>query len=155
MKSHLFVVLGVIISLILISGCARPADYRKMVPESAHLLNKHEASVRVSTEGGRGGSSVKGGSEIDDEGLKKAIEVSVERYGLFKEVVKINDSDYVLFVQLLAFDQSLGFNAYVKMSTYWTLLNDKEQRIWEKFILSTYTTSFGESIFPRETGKSK
>ncbi len=118
-----------------------------MVPESASLLNNHEASVRVATEGGRGTSAIWGRSQIDNEGLKKAIEISVEKYGLFKEVIKINGSDYILSVQLLALDQPLaGFNMQVRMSTLWTLLNNEEEKIWEKFIVSTYKASFGESI---------
>lgn len=148
-RLYFLITAGVFILLsILLVGCfSRPADFKKMVPEKTNLQNKHKATVHVLTEGGKGTSALFGRSQISNEGLKLAIVSSIKKYGLFKKVVKIADSDYLLTVKLLALDQpTMGFNLTVRMSTNWILTDKSGKEIWKDSIVSSYEAKFGEAL---------
>lgn len=130
------IVFGILILLTpLLSGCV-PVDFEKMVPEKMSLKKKHKSTVHVLTEGGTEPSFATG-AQITNTGLKLAIINSINEYGLFSSVATIGDADYVITVKLLASELQ---GSEFRMSTYWILSDEHQNKTWDNFIVSTAET---------------
>lgn len=138
-----------ILAALFAGGCATPAKSTAMV--AAPMLeaeNRHEGSIGLNVTGGSE-TTAASASQISNENFAAALRESVEKSGLFSNVLSAGEKgDYHLDVSIVRVDQPMvGFSMTVTVETTWNLSRLSDGKVlWRKGILSTYTAPFGESV---------
>jgi hypothetical protein len=146
MKSPSKYVWFVLVSLtVALGACSTTATREGMTAVKTEPLAQVGQSVKVSTLAGGGAD---GSSDIADEDLKAVIESSIERTGVFKQVVQSGGSEYELTVRVVSIKKPLaGFSMTVDMETAWSLVRVSDRKaVLQKGIASTYTAGMGEAF---------
>jgi hypothetical protein len=140
-------VLLLCIAIPLVTGCASPAQSRNMIPESYEMVNRHNNSAKLSVEGGKRTSAIDR-SQIANEDFMSALEESIKKSGVFQQVIKDGDADYLLEVFILGLDQPIaGFNMEVKIATNWKITEMRSQKeVWQKNIITNHTATVGDAF---------
>jgi hypothetical protein len=135
------------ILILLLAGCAAPANREAMSPQD-FTANKHfPYSLQVHSSGGAQTGAMDS-SNIADADLKASIEDAVIRSKLFKSVVQGSGGDYELTVAVTSLTKPIfGGSFTVELETAWTLSKLADHSIvMQKAIQSTGTASMGDAF---------
>lgn len=132
--------------LLLLGGCAAPAQHTAMVPVSLQVAKHHQKSVAV-TVGGGSETSAAGKSQVSDAELKLAVISAINQTKTFSSVVD-KSGDYILDVAIFSVTQpSMGFSFTVGIEMGWTVKRvDTGAVIWQEAIKSEHTTGATEAF---------
>ncbi len=130
-----------------LGGCATPSNPAAMVPKNLQLAKQHQKSVSVTTNGGTETSAM-GKSQISDEALKQALELSIGESKAFSSVVAGKAGDYLLNVTIFNLNQpSFGLDFTVKIEAGWTLIRtDTGAVVWKEAIKSEHTATTSDAF---------
>jgi hypothetical protein len=140
-------ILALLAGVMLLAGCATSANREAMSAGSISSTKKNPYSLSIATGGGNETSAM-GSSEISNDDLRAAIETSVTRSALFKEVVKGKNGDYELSVTVTKLTKPMfGGSFTVDMEAGWSLVKSSDKTIaMRKVITSSHTASMGDSL---------
>ncbi len=129
-----------------LTGCASPAEKTAMVV-SLPAGQAHPYSVSIVTQGGNETGAVDIPS-VSNEDLAGAIEESIVKSGLFREVVHGQTGDYILSVTITETTKPLwGTSFRVTMEAGWSLTSAKtRETVLRKVIQSSYTATTEDSL---------
>lgn len=133
--------------ILLLAGCASPANRQAMVPQTLGTVQTHPYSVRVQSSGGSDTGAMDS-SNIADADLKAAIEEAVVSNKVFKSVVQGKDGDYELSVRVTSLSKPIiGFSFTVDMEAAWTLLKVADGSVvMRKSVKSSGTAGTGDAF---------
>ena len=144
-KIIVIAVLAVSLAAAGLSGCATGAKSEAMVSEKTAVGRTLGNSVSVAVSGGKQTSGV-GASQISDDAFRQALQDSIVKSALFKEVSP--SGQYTLNAFIGKVDQPMmGFSLTVKMEVSYTLVDAASGKtVWSKNIASEYTAKTGEAF---------
>lgn len=130
-----------------LAGCASPASHEGMTPQNVTVSKKHAASVSVETKGGSETGAMDS-SNISNADFKTAIERSIVKSGLFKEVLQGKEGDYLLTVSVTDISKPLfGASFTVEVETAWTLVKKSDNSIvMRKAIKTAHTATMSDAV---------
>lgn len=133
--------------VVLLTGCASPANRDAMTAPSIASSKKLPYSLSVKTGGGNETNPL-WSADIANDDLRAAIEQSVAKTALFKEVVKGKSGDYELSVSITKLSKpSFGAAFTVDMEAGWTLIKVADKSVaLREVIKSTYTGGAFDSL---------
>lgn len=140
-------VISCIIISLLAGGCSQSFEKHpwnakavNMVPADFELAKKHPYNVSLCTSasGAVPGSSIT--ELIWDDDIINAINYSLKKSRLFKEVTDSNAADYILCVTIVKYDQPwFGADLDIKLKMNWELRQVKTDSVaWRDTVDSTY-----------------
>jgi fructose-specific phosphotransferase system component IIB len=132
---------------VVLAGCASGALKENMAAAAPSVAyKKTQNSVRVETRGGSDTGAMDS-TNISNADLKSAIEASIAKSGLFRNVAQSN-SDYALSVTVTELTKPLfGGSFTVTMEAGWTLTKTSDNKVLlRKAIKSSHTASLGDSL---------
>ena len=137
------------VAVVALGGCATGAHKDNMVAQAAPatvVTKKFASSVQVATSGGSATGAMDS-SNVSDADLKAAIETSISRSGLFRNV-SASGTDYQLAVNIISLSKpSFGASFTVDMEAGWTLVRASDKSVvLRKAIKSTHTATMGDSL---------
>ena len=140
-----------IVFLVIVScgllGCASPAQKDAMLIQDIPVIQQHQKTVTVKTQGGSETGAMDS-SNISNSDFAKAIEESIIENGLFTQVIHDNGSDYVLNVTIVHISKPLfGGSFTVDMEAAWSLLDSTTKNvIMRESIRSSHTATMGQAF---------
>jgi hypothetical protein len=139
--------LAVLATVVVLAGCASPANRDAMTATSVASSKKLPYAVSVKTGGGNETNPM-WSSDIANDDLRAAIEKSITQTALFKEVVKGNGGDYELSVAISRLNKpTFGAAFTVDMEAGWTLIKTSDKSVaMRQVIKSTYTGGAFDSL---------
>lgn len=85
---------------------------------------------------------------IGDSGFRKAIQLTLERSGLFQGAFVDQNADYLLYPEVLTQELIPGLKMTAVLHTRYRLIEEWSQKtLWEGRILSVYDADFGEGLY--------
>ncbi len=128
-------------------SCVSPAQPEAMIPESVALQHKFHQSVSTVVSGGQSTNPL-WTSQVANEDFQTALQDSIEKHGLFSQVLRSNGGDYVLDVRLVRLGQPIiGLNMTVTADVEWRLNRGSSgSRVWEERIVRKYTATVGQAF---------
>jgi hypothetical protein len=135
----------VLVSALVLAGCAMQPRPDAMVPERVSLSHKSSADVSIAVSGGQELTATSGRSQISNDSFAKALAGSIEKSGLFARVSPAG-AHYKLTAFIGKVDQPMfGFSLTVKMEVSYTLVDTRSgSTVWTKNIPSDHTAKVGE-----------
>ena len=87
-------------------------------------------------------------SQVANEDFKAALEMTIERTGLFSRVIRSANGDYQLDVRLVQLRQPMvGFNMTVEAQTEWRLRHVSSGRVvWQENVNRAFTATVGDAF---------
>ena len=145
-KYSIFVALVASIAITM-SGCATPISKDAVVVNNIQTTKHHQKTVSVKAQGGAETGAMDT-PNISNENLAKAIEESIDKNGLFTQVIHGDNSDYVLTITVINMSTPVfGLSFTVTMETAWSLSEHKTKKvIMRDSIKSTHTASVGDAF---------
>jgi hypothetical protein len=140
-----------LVSVVLFAGgCA--ARSAMMVPASFEVSKKIPGSVRVEEVVGGRETNPLWTSQISSDAFTEALINSIAKAGLFNSVLKQGNSDYILNVVILDYDQPwIGLDFDIKMKTKWELADAKKLTpVWSDTFETTYRAKVSEALVAAE-----
>ncbi len=133
--------------IMILSGCASPADRTAMTPQNLDVAKHHPYSLRVLT-GGGAETGAMDSSNVSDADLKAAIEDAVLHSKLFKAIVQGNGGDYELSVRVISLSKPLfGGTFTVDMETAWSLTKVSDRSVaMRKSVKSSGTATMNDAF---------
>lgn len=133
--------------VLLMGGCASPADRSAMTPQNLTVAKHFPYSLHVQT-GGGADTGVLDSSNVADADLKAAIEDAIRQSKLFRSIVQGKDGDYELSVRVTSLSKPVfGTTFTVEMETAWSLTRLSDSSIaLRKAVSSTGSASMGEAF---------
>jgi len=129
-----------------LAGCAAPADPAAMVPAHASVCHKFNHSVGLSVTGGQNTNPM-WTSQVSSEDFRQALEMSLQRSGVFSRVINNAGADYQLSVMLVRLKQPLaGFDMTVTAEVTWKLTTNSGRVVWEQTTNQSYTAKMGDAF---------
>lgn len=130
-----------------LAGCASPASHEGMTPQNVTLSKTHAASVSVETKGGSETGAMDS-SNISNADFKTAIERSIVKSALFKEVLQGKAGDYLLTVSVVDISKPLfGASFTVELEAAWTVVKKSDNSIvLRKAIKTTHTATMSDAV---------
>ena len=148
-KKHYSFFLAIsLLTAVLLSSCASPANRANMeVNASKAEVRNGTESVTVNVSGGTE-TDAQSSSNISNSELQAAIETSVVRAGLFKNVSQSLQGKYLLSASIIELSKpSFGFSFTVQLEIAWTLTKlDDKTTVFKKVIRTSHTTGMTESF---------
>lgn len=134
----------------LTSGCATPAVWTAMVPETTVNENNHPYSIAIEVTGGRATEST-GTPQVSNGAFRQALSETLTKSRLFAQVIEDRVADYRLEVIIFDIEQPPPGNPEdrltVTMEAGWTLTHkDTGEATWQKVIRSNYTASMRAAL---------
>jgi hypothetical protein len=135
------------IAVLNLAGCASPASHEGMTPQNLTFSKQHPSSVSVETKGGSE-TGVMDSSNISNADLKAAIESSIVKSSLFKNVLQGKNGDYLLTVSVTDTSKPLfGASFTVELETAWSLVKKSDNSIvMRKVIKTSHTATMGDAL---------
>lgn len=131
--------------LIVLAGCAQPAQKAAMIPGSIAPITgsaKYHASVSEVTGFGGEETNPIWTSEISKEDFQAALETSLRQAGIFSE-----SGRYTLRADILSVEQPLvGIDLKVTMTVRYNLIDSAGRIRFDKTLKSKYTADFSEAF---------
>ncbi len=131
--------------VIVLAGCAQPAQQTAMVPGAIAPVSgssKYQRSVRDVIGFGGEETNPMWTSEISKEDFQAALEMSLRQAGIFSETGR-----YTLRADILTVEQPLvGIDLKVVMTVRYNLIDRAGQIRFDKTIKSEYTAKFSEAF---------
>ena len=119
---------------ILIQGCAGASSVN-MVPDSYDILHRLDGSVTVEVDRSKAYRHFL--RRVPDGEIKKALEVSLTKSGVFSRVSQSSDADYLLKVEITSVGIFWGLNFKAALNTTWKLTDLRTNTdVWEDFVRS-------------------
>ncbi len=139
--------LAVLAVVVVLAGCASPANRDAMTATSVASSKKLPYSLSVKTGGGNETNPM-WSSDISNDDLRAAIEKSITQTALFKEVVKGKSGDYELSVSIAKLTKPMFGAAFtVDIEAGWTLIKTSDKSVaMREVIKSTYTGGAFDSL---------
>jgi hypothetical protein len=137
---------------LLLGGCGTPAGKQAMSPPDVNTGGKqHAATVKVTTSGGTETGALDS-SNIGNTDLRSAIEASITRSKLFKEVVQMGGGDYELTVTVIQLSKPLfGATFTVDVEVGWSLVRASDKRaLWRQVIKTSGTATMSDAFVGAE-----
>lgn len=130
-----------------LAGCASPASHEGMTPQNLTVSKQHPSSVSVETKGGSETGAMDS-SNISNADLKAAIESSIVKSSLFKNVLQGKSGDYLLTVSVTDTSKPLfGASFTVELETAWSLVKKTDNSIvMRKVIKTSHTATMGDAV---------
>lgn len=130
-----------------LAGCASPASHEGMTPQNLTVSKKNPYSISVETKGGSETGAMDS-SNISNADLKAAIESSIVKSSLFKNIVQGKSGDYELTVSVTEISKPLfGLSFKVDLETAWSLVKKSDNTIaMRKVIKSTHTATMSDAV---------
>ena len=141
-------IISATLAVLIMSGCASPAQSTAMVAMPTGPVTKHPESVSMNVTGGSETSSM-GASQISSTDFTAALKQSIEQSGLFAKVLTAGQADdYHLEVAIVRLQQPMfGFSMTVTIETNWTLTRQRDHMVvWQKAISTSHTAKAGEGF---------
>jgi len=144
------IVLTILIAFLLNSGCAAQAS--RMVPSDYEVVNKHPYTVSISESIGGRGTNPLWTSQISNKAFTEALSNALAQSGVFQAVIKGGDSDYILDVTILDYNQPwMGADIDISMNTKWELANAKTLvPVWSDTFKTTYRAKLTDALIAAE-----
>lgn len=129
-----------------VTGCASGAKIVNMIPQDLPVVKEHPYSVRVQAAGGRE-TEWWSTSQISDESFHEALYKSLSQSGVFRQVVKEGEADYLLDVFISGMKQPImAFNMTVSVTANWKLIDLSNNKVvFEELIPTPYKAGMNES----------
>lgn len=130
-----------------LGGCAAPAHKENMEAAPIASTRKLPYSVSVQTSGGQETGAMDS-SNVSNADLKAAIESSITKSSLFRNVVQGRNGDYELTVTVAQLTKPLfGASFTVTMEAGWSLVRTSDRSVvMRKAIKSSHTAAMGDSL---------
>jgi hypothetical protein len=144
--AHKIVVVGLLASITVVSGCATASKPDAMVVQIMAPVHRSDGDVSVSVSGGRETSKT-GASQISDDAFAQALRDSIDKAGLFNKVSS-DAARYRLTGFIGKVDQPMfGFSFTVKMEVSYTLKDTQSgSTVWTKDVNSEYTAKASDAF---------
>ncbi len=138
--------------LLLSSGCNIAANSDRMVPEEFEIVKKHPFTVSVNESTGGRETNPLWTSEISNSAFTRALNNALIKSGVFQSVIKGNNANYSLNVQIINYSHPLmGIDFDVNIKTKWDLMETKTfEIIWSDIIKTTYRAKFTDTLLAAE-----
>lgn len=130
-----------------LAGCASPASHGGMTSQNLTVSKQHPSNVSVETKGGSETGAMDS-SNISNADLKAAIESSIVKSSLFKNVLQGKSGDYLLTVSVTDTSKPLfGASFTVELETAWSLVKKTDNSIvMRKVIKTSHTATMGDAV---------
>ena len=134
-------------ALLALGGCATSASREAMAAAPLASTKKLPYTVSVDARGGQETGAMDS-SNIANAGLKAAIEESITKSNLFKNVVQGKDGQYELTVTITQLQKPLfGASFTVTLETGWSLVRTSDKAVvMRKVVRSEHTAGMGDSM---------
>jgi hypothetical protein len=144
---RLLAALGIAAAIAGLAGCAAPAQKENMAAESIASTKKLPYSVSVETRGGADTGALDS-SNVSNADLKAALETSITKTNLFKQVVQGRNGDYELTVTVTQLSKPLFGGAFtVTLETGWSLVKASDKSVvMRKAVKSQHTAELSDSF---------
>jgi hypothetical protein len=117
-----------------------------MVPANASVRRTFNRSVGVSVTGGRDTNPM-WTSQVSSEDFRQALEVSLQRYGVFSRVIRNAGADYQLSVTLVRLKQPFaGLDMTVAAEVTWRLTTNSGRVVWQQTTNQSYKATVGDAF---------
>lgn len=127
-----------------IAGCANVAA-TNMVPESFGSAKRFDKTTQVVVDTTKANDHFKGW--VVDAEFKTAIEQSLLKAKVFKDVRQAADSDYQLRVTVTSIGNFWGLEARVAVNTTWEIIDVMRQTpIWKDVVQSEGVATVGDAL---------
>lgn len=126
-------------------GCTAPARVIKMIPENYETARIHNYSVTVSADVGEKPGTVFNRTnpiKLTRDEFKDVIEASILKSGIFSKGTLTEGADYLLKVKIDNWESTPTerLDMDVILTTYWTLTEEKNNKlVWKDLITTIYT----------------
>lgn len=132
--------------LSLFAGCAS-INVANMVPDTMDGINQLPATVSLTVERGQKNGVEWYSGTIKPEEFEKAVIESLNKAGLFKEIVGKDSGDYSLVVKLIYAGSHPGFNMNAWVNAQWTLINkNTNETVWDKLVEGKGHATVGDAF---------
>jgi len=133
--------------VIMLTGCAAPADRSAMTPSDITVSKHFPYSINVRTSGGSATGAMDS-SNISDADLQTAIEDAIRNSRLFTTIVKSSSGDYELSVSITQLSKPMfGLTFTVQMETAWSLTKVADRSVvFRKPIQSSGKATMSEAF---------
>ena len=126
------------------TGCANVASVN-MVPQSFDAPNHFDKTIQVVVDTAKANDHFK--HMVEDAEFKSAIEQSLLKAKLFKEVRASADSDYQLRVTVTSVGNFWGLDAKVAVNTTWEVIDLQRQApVWKDIVHSEFTATISDAL---------
>lgn len=93
-------------------------------------------------------------SRIEDEGFEQALNGTLQRSGLFKEINPLTKADYVLYAAIIGQEIQSGLSAStILFVNYKLIATATKEEIWKENIVSQYDAQFDETFYGPERAR--
>ena len=118
-----------------------------MVPTDLSVGKKFNKSVSIAVTGGQKTNPL-WTSQVANEDFASALQLSIEKHGLFSRVVRSGGADYQLDVRLIRLRQPMvGFNMTVQAEVEWRIKQIASGRpVWSGQTNRPYTATVGDAF---------
>jgi hypothetical protein len=130
-------------------ACAQDPEVTAMVPPPPRALPSASDKI-LAIFRSRGGEDTNlfVAPSLGDAGFRKALQITLERSGLFRAVVLDQNGDYVLYPEVLTQDLIPGLKTSAVLQTRYRLVDSfTQKKLWEERILSVYDADLGEGLY--------
>ena len=136
--------------LLITSGCAAQAS--RMVPTDFEVVKNHPFTISVSESVGGRKTNPLWTSQISNSAFTEALNNALAKSNVFQAVVKGEDTDYLLDVTILAYDQPwIGVDIDIRMKAKWELTNTETfTPVWSDTFETTYRAKFSDALVAAE-----
>ncbi len=132
-----------------LGGCAQDPDIAAMVP--AHMRpspTTSEKTVAVMLAQGGEDTNPFIAPSIGDAGFRKAVQLTLERSGLFRGAFLDQNADYLLYPEVLTQELIPGLKMTAVLHTHYRLIEDwSDKKLWEGRILTVYDADLGQGLY--------
>lgn len=145
--TRLVVCASLLAATFVITGCATPPTSQAMTTASpVKVAKQHPYTVNVVTNGGAG--AVNHGICVDDTEFKAALSSSIIESKLFREVVELNNAQYLLTTKVITLDKPMwGSSFTVTLETGWTLTRTSDKQVVFQQVIKSQHTATGSDAF--------
>jgi hypothetical protein len=139
--------IGIAAAVAGLAGCASPAQQQNMAAESIATTKKLPYTVSVETRGGSETGAMDS-SNVSNADLKAAIEASIAKSSLFKQVLQGRNGDYELNVTVTQMNKpSFGADFTVTLETGWSLVKASDKSVvMRKAVKSQHTATMSDAF---------
>jgi hypothetical protein len=118
-----------------------------MVPGDFVANKKFTQSLSISVSGGQKTNPL-WCSQVANEDFATALQLTIEKNGMFSQVLRSEGGDYKLDVRLIQLHQPIaGFNMTVQADVEWRLRETASRKlVWEKVTNRAYTAKMSDAF---------
>ncbi len=138
-----------ILACLNLAACARDPEVTAMVPEAPGSLPAgSEKTVAIFRAQGGEDTNPFIAPSLGDAGFRKALQIALERSGLFHGAFIDQNADYLLYPEVITQELIPGLKMTAVLHARYRLIEAwSQKKLWEDRILTVYDADLGEGLY--------